>query len=305
VLFVILATWILAELVSSVHGHSLASEHRAGHGAVTAPRRAVVVFAQSPEDEQRRKPFHAAPHRNDARRCDQRLHRALFDRTLGAVGKLANADVFLVTTGDLDLAFARASRYVPAERLNISPQTGTSFGARLEQAVEQAFAAGCQQVVVIGDDTPDCDAGVLASAFAALDRGSGEAPAAVVGLATDGGYYLLGLSCFTRAPFLGIPFGQPHVADLTISALGEAGYDVATLPSLADVDDANDLLALAHRLRLFRRPDDKFLLALVLSVMSLAGSTLAPRQPSPICSHPRGIPNGRGPPQHGLSFHSS
>lgn len=207
----------------------------------------------------------AGPHTHAAE-----LHRKLLERTLTAAAGVANTDVRLVTTGDLQCARRAALHQVPASRLIVLPQVGSSFRERFEAAVRQAFDEDYDHVVVLGSDTPDLDAAQLTQAFARLEPAPGGEPraCAVLGPATDGGYYLLGLSSFSRAPFVDIAFGGPEVAVDTITALERAGFAVSLLAPLPDIDDLADVESAAQRLQARGRPEDALLLILLLSVLS-------------------------------------
>jgi uncharacterized protein len=67
-------------------------------------------------------------------------------------------------------------------------QVGNTFGERLANAFQDVFAAGYQQVICIGSDCPTLTAAELMLAQEELSRVN-----MVVGPATDGGAYLIGL----------------------------------------------------------------------------------------------------------------
>ncbi|MDB4971148.1 MAG: hypothetical protein JWN44_6837 [Myxococcales bacterium] len=248
-----------------------------GDGALT-PRRLVLVFCRSPRDESRVKPL-AARSRPQA----ERLHRALLERALAAAAE-TGADVRLVTTPAVDDMRALAARYVPAARLEVTLQRGDSFGARLEAAVRDAFADGYGPIALLGGDTADLTGAHLAGAFAALDRGAG----AVVGPARDGGYYLLALAAFTRAPFDGVALQTSATFAATVAALAATGLDVATLSPLRDVDDAEGVVALA---RFGSAPERRAALALLSALVAPLARLALPRLLASAVTH-----EARGPP---------
>jgi glycosyltransferase A (GT-A) superfamily protein (DUF2064 family) len=190
-----------------------------------------VVFARLPRDERQAKPIVAGASQPRI----EAFHRELLRRAI-AVARTADADVRFVTTGD---APALAAAGVEVVR-----QSGSTFGERLEHAVAGAFAAGWSRVVVIGADSPALDAAQLRAAFAALEA---DGKHAVLGPASDGGYYLLGLNAFAAAAFRDVPLCTTEAFAATATALARAGFLVDTLATeLADVDDDADLRALAH-----------------------------------------------------------
>lgn len=273
------------------------------HGSVGSPSPSwvVVVFAHTPAEEACAKPLRgswpASPGQKSAVPAVRRLHETLLRSTLRTAAALAEADILLVTTGDVDKGRSLAETIVPRSRLQVCRQAGASFATRLASAVERAFAS-YDRVVVVGSDTPELDTGLLREAFSSLapQESQGARQRAVLGPATDGGYYLLGLSCFTPAAFQDIPFGQAQVAAATLAALGRAGYAVRSLPPLADVDNAADLVALTVRLKRSARPFDRALLDIALRILAGEQLPFPARLPSPLAWPRLGDSDSRGPP---------
>ena len=113
-----------------------------------------------------------------------------------------------------------------------------SLGARLAQAFAAAFAAGAGRVVVIGTDCPGLSAGLLRQAFDHLLRHE-----VVVGPADDGGYYLLGMNKLEEPLFANKQWSTATVLPDTLADAARLGLRVAQLPTLPDVDSAQDLAA--------------------------------------------------------------
>ena len=113
----------------------------------------------------------------------------------------------------------------------------------MRAAFEAAFAAGHPRVLIIGSDLPGLSAEVLRRALRLLD-----AHPAVVGPAADGGYYLLGLRGMADGVFHGIAWSTERVQAQTLAAASKLGLRVALLPTLSDVDTANDLARFPHLL---------------------------------------------------------
>lgn len=121
-------------------------------------------------------------------------------------------------------------------------QTTGDLGQRMHAAFTHSFTEGAQTAVLIGSDIPDISAGLLHQAFLCL-LGRKEV---VIGPSADGGYYLLGQRARQAAQLLPLLFDQMSwsSADLysvTMDRLRQAGFDVATLPVLQDVDLPADL----------------------------------------------------------------
>lgn len=117
-------------------------------------------------------------------------------------------------------------------------QSGGDLGHRMQAATNRAFANGARRVVVIGTDCPSIDEARLKEAYQALQDAD-----LVFGPAADGGYYLVGLSSPCPAVFRGIDWGTDQVLDQSLKAAANAGCSAHTLPSLSDVDLAEDLPA--------------------------------------------------------------
>jgi uncharacterized protein len=116
------------------------------------------------------------------------------------------------------------------------PQSAGDLGTRMRSAFDAAFAAGARRVVIIGSDLPDMSSALLRRAFTLLER-----HAVVLGPATDGGYYLLGM-CEPRPElFDEVPWSTDRVLDCTLHRLRGSGISLALLEPLRDVDHASDL----------------------------------------------------------------
>jgi rSAM/selenodomain-associated transferase 1 len=111
-----------------------------------------------------------------------------------------------------------------------------SLGARMAQAFAAAFAAGAGRVVVIGTDCPGLSAALLRQAFDELLTHE-----LVVGPADDGGYYLLGMNKLEADLFSNKAWSTATVLPDTLADAARLGLRVARLPTLHDVDSAQDL----------------------------------------------------------------
>ena len=112
------------------------------------------------------------------------------------------------------------------------------LGARMTTAFAAAFAAGAGRVAIIGTDCPGLRAAHLTQAFAELDTAD-----LVLGPATDGGYYLLGLRQPQPELFAHKAWSTDSVLADTLADAQRLGLRVALLPALRDVDTAADLAA--------------------------------------------------------------
>ncbi len=113
-------------------------------------------------------------------------------------------------------------------------QQGADLGDRMRSALASALARG-DVPMLIGTDCPAIDANYLASASSALDTHD-----AVFGPVEDGGYALVGVARDVDA-YAGIAWSTPSVMAGTRAALGRSGARWMELPTLWDVDNAEDL----------------------------------------------------------------
>ena len=159
---------------------------------------------------------------------------ALLD-TLDAVAAAPVVARVVAFTGDLDAASGAAEIRQRLESFTVVAQRGDGFADRLANA--HADAANGYPVLQIGMDTPQVTADLLTDcAYRLLD-----APA-VLGLARDGGWWVLGVANPALAGCLRtVPMSQPDTGQLTLKALCANGIDVVPMPLLADFDVIDDV----------------------------------------------------------------
>jgi uncharacterized protein len=133
------------------------------------------------------------------------------------------------------------------------PQPEGSLGERMAAFFESCFASGFQRVVIIGSDSPTLPRDYVEQAFEQLapsdapDRGVAQQPscavghACVLGPATDGGYYLVGLRERLLPIFDGIEWSTPQVLRQTVARLRTCGATLVLLPPWYDVDAPDDV----------------------------------------------------------------
>ncbi|HWE88741.1 MAG TPA: DUF2064 domain-containing protein [Pseudonocardiaceae bacterium] len=185
---------------------------------------------------------------------------ALLD-TLTAVLDTPAALPMVAITGDL----GEARRAAEIRRLlaltTVIPQRGNTFADRLANAHADASAVHPRlPVVQIGMDTPQVTPDLLAGAAGALDSSP-----AVLGPATDGGWWALGLRDPRHAQALrAVPMSRSDTAERTRRALP---VSVVTDAILSDVDTMADAERVAVTV-----PDSRFARAVAaVRMMSEAG----------------------------------
>jgi len=162
---------------------------------------------------------------------------ALLD-TLDAVAATPVQARVVAMTGDLDSARASATIRSRLESFTVVPQRGDGFADRLANAhIDAAAATGIRTVLQIGMDTPQVSAEMLTECAHEL-MGTG----AVLGLADDGGWWVLGVSDAAMADCLRtVPMSQPDTGALTLAALWSKGIEVTRVAELGDVDTVADI----------------------------------------------------------------
>ena len=113
-------------------------------------------------------------------------------------------------------------------------------GGGLDERLANTFEDAGGPALLIGMDTPQVTPELLERALARLERSD-----AVLGPASDGGYWAIGLQRSDPAAFLGIPMSTPHTAARQRARLDTLGLNVAELPALTDVDTFGDACAVA------------------------------------------------------------
>lgn len=160
---------------------------------------------------------------------------ALLD-TLDAVAAAPVAQRVVALTGDVDAAASAAAIRRRLASFTVIAQRGEDFGARLANAHADASSDGLP-VLQIGMDTPQVTAELLTGCARRLL----EAPA-VLGLAVDGGWWVLGVGAPAMARCLrAVPMSAPDTGELTLKALRDNAIDVTTVQTLADVDVVDDV----------------------------------------------------------------
>jgi rSAM/selenodomain-associated transferase 1 len=124
-----------------------------------------------------------------------------------------------------------------------SIQEGNCLGERMANAFKKGFDDGFNRIIVIGTDLWNLDTQIINKAFAALKNKDG-----VIGPATDGGYYLLGLSKWIPQVFDGKNWGTSSVLDDTLTDF--KNNTLVQLETKNDVDYFEDLKANPELLQL-------------------------------------------------------
>lgn len=213
----------------------------------------LIIFVKAPEPgrvKTRLMPF-LSPTETAA------LYRAFIRDTVATAAGLPGVDVSIGYTPDGAQETLRS--LVAQERIDWFPQTGETLGDRMWCAFQRAFRRGAHRAVIIGSDSPAMPGSLLAGAFEALTRQD-----MALGPAADGGYYLIGLTnrgagnAVYRILFENMAWSTETVYAKTLERIQKAGLTCARLSKWPDVDQPEDLAALADHIRELRAAGDTF-----------------------------------------------
>lgn len=113
-------------------------------------------------------------------------------------------------------------------------QKGTDLGDRMLNAFNTVHRSG-DKTVIIGSDCPSLTAEMIETAFVELDTKD-----IILGPASDGGYYLLGLKVVHNLLFENIAWSSDQVLTQTLEIAQSLGLSVSLLPQLSDIDTLED-----------------------------------------------------------------
>jgi rSAM/selenodomain-associated transferase 1 len=163
------------------------------------------------------------------------LHQQMADHTVGQVRMFQLQHPLCVEVrfagGNRDLM----QRWLGSDWMYTGQGEG-DLGDRMGRSFQSAFNAGVNRVLLIGTDCPDLDALLLEQAFCQLQHHD-----LVLGPASDGGYYLIGLRRWIPPLFSGIEWSTAGVLERTLAIAEDLNLSVALLPVLSDVDYPADL----------------------------------------------------------------
>lgn len=208
--------------------------------ALSGLRAALLVLAKAP-----------VPGKVKTRLCPPatpeqaaRIAAAAFLDTLDAVLAVPGVAPVVALTGDLTDAVDGAALTARLRATTVLPQRGTTLGQRIAAAyADTAAAVGDRPVLQIGMDTPQVDAALLGHCLDLLD---GDGVDAALGMAADGGWWVLGVRRPELADLIAeVPTSCPDTGAQTLAALHTAGCRVIELPELSDVDTWPDAAAVA------------------------------------------------------------
>jgi uncharacterized protein len=159
-------------------------------------------------------------------------YRTLLTVTCDAIRGLANVELRVTPDDGLrELEPWRQTGWTTA------PQGSGNLGERLASATQDHFHNGASSVVIIGSDCPEITAEDIRAAHHTLATSD-----VVLGPASDGGYWLIGLRRPTVGVFDNIAWSTETVLQQTLERAASLGLSVTTLRQLDDIDTHEDWL---------------------------------------------------------------
>jgi rSAM/selenodomain-associated transferase 1 len=115
------------------------------------------------------------------------------------------------------------------------PQGKGDLGEKLHRTFDESFSQGFARILAIGSDCPFVTRSDIEVAWASLASHD-----VVIGPASDGGYWLIGLSGAQPGLFENIPWSTEKVLESTLQRIQAAGLSYARLRELCDIDTQSD-----------------------------------------------------------------
>ncbi len=122
-----------------------------------------------------------------------------------------------------------------ASGFNKRLQANAELGVKMVKAFKEVFDAGYKKVLIIGSDCLQLTDELIKEALCVLNKND-----AVIGPATDGGYYLLGMKNLHPYFFENKLWSSSNVFDETMDDALHHQLTMAVLPILTDVDTEAD-----------------------------------------------------------------
>ena len=164
-----------------------------------------------------------------------KLQRQMSEHTLNTVRQLQQKRSI-----NIEVHFAGGNEQLMSawlgEDISYITQVDGDLGDKMNFSFDRAFNKGTKKVVTIGIDCPDIDANILNNAFDSLQQND-----LVLGVAEDGGYYLIGLNKTIPKLFENIDWGTDRVLNQTKAIANKLDLKTKYLATLSDVDRPEDL----------------------------------------------------------------
>lgn len=189
-------------------------------------KKAIIIFVRSPELGKVK--TRLAREIGDEKALE--VYRELL-RITHAIMVQCNADKFIFYTDGL-----KEKDMWEEHLFQKRGQAEGDLGYKMMSSFDELFQLGYSKVLITGSDCPGLTVQILDEAFNKLDSAD-----AVIGPATDGGYYLLGLKHLLPGIFENKPWSTDKVLAATLTELQQYGKRFVLLQQLTDIDTLQDL----------------------------------------------------------------
>ncbi len=190
---------------------------------------ALIIFSRLPIGHETK--TRLAPILNETQRSE--LHLAMWRDIFSEALKLIYTNIYLCWTGSGDIADYQ--KYIPSSFI-LMKQEGNNLGERMKNALRDIFADGYKRAVIIGADIPSVRAENILRAFDSLNDSD-----AVIGLSSDGGYWLIGMRKYIPEVFSLSSWGNSSVLNETVKTLSRQGVSYCKAETLDDIDTPEDI----------------------------------------------------------------
>ena len=163
--------------------------------------------------------------------------------------------------------FDAASGQAAAESWTLWPQPELDLGSRMASYFETWTESSAHRTILIGSDSPSLPVEYLDQAWELLQTND-----CVLGPATDGGYYLIGLRGTVAdfgAPFRDVEWSTAEVLAQTVQLLKKHNLSLGLLPPWYDVDSAEAVVTLTGHLAAFEHSGNAGLLPATLQFLNI------------------------------------
>jgi len=139
---------------------------------------------------------------------------------------------------DIHIYYSEFIEPSPHQNWHVQTQKGEDLGDKMNNAFLDLKSNGYDQVIIIGTDCLELNNELIHEAFESLNSTD-----YVLGPATDGGYYLLGLTELNDVLFLNKAWSNDKVFQTAIDTIQQQNKTVFLLEKLSDIDTFDDLRA--------------------------------------------------------------
>jgi len=216
---------------SSTRPSPLASSPQRAEGA-------LVIFAKAPVPGQVKTRLCPPLTQDEAATLHGSFVLDTLERTKAVIAKeRLSIDRYIACLPSTSLVFFKILEERHGVRL--LDQVGDDLGQRMHRAFVDLFGRGYRQVFIVGTDVPTLPFSIYQQAVSLI-----ESHDLVLGPASDGGYYLIGLKRPMPELFTDVPWSTTNVLAATRRNASTLGLTVGVLKEWRDVDVADDLRAL-------------------------------------------------------------